>query len=994
MRARGFAVGLILLSLGSQAKAGTIGNWFEDRFDRRVGVSEIDTNDLELLYYDPQETYLTPYVARAYENALHAHEKRFDWTPWERPTIYLEDLMDYGNAAARSVPNDGVNFEIGPNSTIFETFTAGERFFTLMNHELLHVATLDDWNARDAGWRNFLHGKPNWSGDHPESIVFNYMATPRANAPRWWREGSAVYFETWMSGGLGRSQGGYDEMVFRAMVRDKAKFFDPLGLESYGSSIDFQVGANEYLYGERFFTYLAYAYSPEKVIQWLKRDNDSYASYADQFEKVFGKPLDEGWADWVAFEHQFQSENLKALAKYPVTPEQKLTAQPLGSVSKSYYDPKADSLIGGYRIPGVLASISEISLKGGHIRHIADITAPALYRVTSLAYDPSTRTAWYTTRNNALTDLRQLDVNSGDSKLLIPLARISELAFNRADRSLWGLRSQNGLMTLVRLSAPYTQGNDVHTFDYGEVPSDLDFSSDGRLLCMTVSEISGDQFIAVYRLDDIANGVGKPMATLKLEGSFPEGGTFSKDGRYVYATAYYTGVSNVFRLDLSTGKTDAVSNATTGYFRPIALDDGSLIVFEYTGHGFLPVRIDPKPVTDLGTIKFLGTETVAKFPVIKTYAVGSPAKVPIDEMITERTVYVPQREIKLDATYPVVQGYKGHAGIGWYANFEDPLGFNQLEALISVSPAGDIKPWELLHADVSYRTLYWHLRYWHNEANFYDLFGPTDRSRKGDAILGGYKEVLIWNLPEELDLNVDVGLFTGLDTLPGAQNVHGSDKQIAEQKIGLKYTNTAHSLGSVDYEAGYLWDVEAINDYARYQDMPKLHGGFDFGFPLPWWNHSSVWLYSAAGMAWGASTNVLNDYYFGAFGNNYVDNKEIKRYRDYDSFPGFKIDEIGARDFLKGTLEWNLPPIRFEEIGTPAYYLGSIRTALFGGALWANPGSTPDNEHVLEDVGLQLDLNFTVDVNLPMTLSLGYAHGFGDQALHGREEIMASLKIL
>ena len=60
-----------------------------------------------------------------------------------------------------------------------------------------------------------------------------------------------------MGGGLGRAQGAYDEMVFRAMVRDNARFYDPLGLESEGTSVDFQVGANDYLYGTRFISYLA-----------------------------------------------------------------------------------------------------------------------------------------------------------------------------------------------------------------------------------------------------------------------------------------------------------------------------------------------------------------------------------------------------------------------------------------------------------------------------------------------------------------------------------------------------------------------------------------------------------------------------------------------------------------------------------------------------------------------------------------------------------------
>ena len=43
------------------------------------------------------------------------------------------------------------------------------------------------------------------------------------NSPRWYLEGSAVFMETWMAGGLGRAQGAYDEMVFRAMVRDAAE---------------------------------------------------------------------------------------------------------------------------------------------------------------------------------------------------------------------------------------------------------------------------------------------------------------------------------------------------------------------------------------------------------------------------------------------------------------------------------------------------------------------------------------------------------------------------------------------------------------------------------------------------------------------------------------------------------------------------------------------------------------------------------------------------
>ena len=88
----------------------------------------------------------------------------------------------------------------------------------------------------------------------------------------------------------------------------------------------------------------------------------------------------------------------------------------------------------------------------------------------------------------------------------------------------------------------------------------------------------------------------------------------------------------------------------------------------------------------------------------------------------------------------------------------------------------------------------------------------------------------------------------------------------------------------------------------------------------------------------------------------------------------------------------NLPPIRFEEIGTAAFFLSYARPALFGGAMLLH--SPEDRKYRLFDVGAQVDLGFTVVMRLPMVFSLGLAHGFGDKDIDGRTEFMASLKIL
>ena len=73
-----------------------------------IDLTTLETKDLDLLYFDPVQTYLTPYIARAYENALRFHEKKFGWKPWEPTTVLLKDFSDYGNAGARASPNNAV----------------------------------------------------------------------------------------------------------------------------------------------------------------------------------------------------------------------------------------------------------------------------------------------------------------------------------------------------------------------------------------------------------------------------------------------------------------------------------------------------------------------------------------------------------------------------------------------------------------------------------------------------------------------------------------------------------------------------------------------------------------------------------------------------------------------------------------------------------------------------------------------------------------------
>ena len=951
----------------------------------------LETEDLRLLYFDPLQTYLTPHAGRSFHNSLELQKSMFNWQPWEKTTVLLTDFRDYGNAGAGVVPNNLLQIDIAPLSRTHETMTASERMYMLFNHEMVHVATGDVWNQQDAWWRRVFLGKPAPVQAHPESILYFYLATPRDANPRWYAEGSAVFMETWMSGGLGRAQGAFDEMVFRAMVRDDAHFYSNLGLVSEGTRVDFMVGVNAYLYGTRFFSYLAYEHSPEQVIEWLSRDADSERYYASQFRKVFGLTLEDAWDDWIDWEHQFQQANLEKVRGHPLTPARRLVKRGVGSISRSFVDPETRSLVGAFRYPGVVGHIGMMSLEDGMIDRLHDVKGPMLYRVTSTAFDPDSRTLFFTEDNSEYRDVVALDLETGKRRMLLKDARIGELVFDRSDRSLWGLRHLDGYVTLVNIPHPYDEWEQVFTWEYGQVLYEMDVSHDGELLSASMGEVNGDQFLRVFRTADLQDQNAESIAELNVGTAVPEGFVFSPDDRYLYGSSYYTGVSNIFRYEIATGELEAVSNAETGFFRPLPLDDGSLLVYEFTGEGFVPSIIDPVPLDDLSAITFLGSEIAKKHPVVRDWAVGSPRKVPLDDLITHRGKYVPRKEIKLSSGYPIIQGYRDTFALGYNLNLRDPVGLNKLTINASYSLDSSLPSSERLHADIEYEALNWRFRYWHNTADFYDLFGPTKRARKGDAFIAGYSKALIFDGPRRLNLDVDAAYYTGLDTLPNNQNVPTSFARLASGRAGLNYSHKRASLGAVDYEKGIGWDLVGYADYADSEFVPKIRAGLDLGFALPI-RHSSIWLYNSAGLSGGDRDNSLANWYFGSFGNNYVDDGDVKRYRKYYSFPGFDIDSIDGQDFAKSVLEWNLPPITFKEVGTPSFYLTWIRTALFAGALVTDMGNSRYRE-TYYSIGAQADLHFTVVHRFPMKLSFGYAQGYieGDKY---DTEWMISLKIL
>src|SRR5439155_18536442 len=169
-----------------------------------------------------------------------------------------------------------------------------------------------------------------------------------------------------------------------------------------------------------------------------------------------------------------------------------------------------------------------------------------------------------------------------------------------------------------RIPHPYTEWQRIFSWPYGTVVYDLDVSPDGSRLAASFGEISGKQGVRVLATDRVQSGDMTPVAQFDFGNSVPNGFVFSPDGRFLYGSSYYTGASNIFRYDLQEQKLDAVTNAETGFFRPLPLGADSLIVFRYSGAGFVPARIQARLLEDVSAITFLGERVAEEHPIVKS----------------------------------------------------------------------------------------------------------------------------------------------------------------------------------------------------------------------------------------------------------------------------------------------------------------------------------------------------------------------------------------
>ncbi len=930
-----------------------------------------ESQHFKVIYKQP-DSVLVPHLLASGENALSELTKIFNIEPSEKIIINPYDAYDYGFGSTTTVPEDFIRIEIEPLEPGYENIPYNERFQWILSHELVHVLVDDEaTNVEKTARKVFSKVAPEKT--QPETILYSLLTSYERYTPRWHQEGIAVFMETWLSGGYGRTLGNFDEMYFRSMVYEKKEFPGYLSLDTKYYNRSFLLETLFYLYGTRFDSYLAIKYGADKLIDWYRvKDNDFYFGFRSKFKDDYGISLSDAWDDFIEYEKNFQEKNINKLESYPLTSLREISEKPTGWVTHPYIDATGQYIYFGFHRPDHLAGIKRINLRTSDQSEIASLPTPSYISVASTAFDKSRGLFFYTTNNNQLyRDIWVLDTKTGDSRELFKDYRIGDLTVSPITHELWGLRHSGGGVALAHSNYPYNKIDPVVDFNIGDDLFDLSVSPSGKFMAAVYHKSNGQQLLILIDLDKLKAGEPFQFKTITESGT-PENPSWSPDEKYIYWNAYTNGVSNIYRTDLSNNKVEAFSHTITGLFNPIYVSADSLFAFEFTAAGFRPVMIPNKPAVHLPAINYLGQEIIDRNPQVLNWGLKPANDDEYKLSLSGEEDYNAIGNLKINTMIPVITGFQSQKVLGFFSHISDPMLIHDITLEFGISPFNTNSDLAMLHFKGKYEyKKKFDIGIEYNAPDFYDLLNDRKRGMIGTKISLSNTNYWLYDNPHKIMQKTEIDLYTGVKSI-NDNLVKVSQPNFVTASTNINSKDLRRSIGSVDFESGNEFNF-TLNSF--FSNFTKPDAAAEAHIE---WDNYSTWIstHNVLHFKIGLGYNFQNDnlaqahYFFGGFGNRSFEDAEfVKQYRDLFRLPGLPIYSLVTDKFGKLMLENNFPPIRFGGVGIFQHFIDYIDMSVYSSALAAETS----NLNYWGDLGIQANLVFKHWFNLESTFSAGVA---------------------
>jgi len=969
---------------------------------------EYSRDDATVIFFNKNLSQNIPHLIRKYEEAkaLHTGIWNVDTVGKARiqpPMIMVSDWGDDGNAGVCSIPKNLISVEMSPMNFSYFINPSVERYHHLFSHEYTHVVMSDKTASADRFWRSALGGKFMVDAQHPFAALWSFLGDPRWYVPRWYQEGIATFMETWLGGGVGRALGGYDEMYFRSLIASNQPLYSVVGIETGGSTADFQAGASAYLYGTRFVNYLEYQYGLDKLLAFYNRTEDSKALFNKQFKSVYGAGLREVWDNWREFESVHQKEQLSSLEEYPITQTEAMSEKTLGSMSPLVLDEENNCAYTAVNYPGAYAHIARIDLSTYERTKLQKIDGPRMYQTSYLALDKKNQRLIWTTQNSKFRGLTIYDINKKKVVKKLKFQRMSCIVYDNARDYMYALLTNEGKVYLCRYDSEFEDREFLYSFPFGLSVFDLDVSHDGKYVTATTSGENGEQSLIRFDVEKLESAqLG--YETLYTAEDFNLGlFRFAPGDSVMVGSSYYTGVSNVWSLDLKTKELSMLTNTRIGMFSPSVLEDGRMIALEFDKDGMKPVYFTPQKIDDANAVEMLGQKAyLAHSEELENLSV-SKVKAPdisFGEVYDSIKVYKPLERLRFTGAFPEIAGFRDKGAwnnvtpvLGYHFIFQDPLGINTLKLTAGLSPWSGNDPVNQYHLQVDWKYKFWSARAAWNPTSFYDLVGPVQSSRKGWQVSVSYDGTFSVLTPVVHSYGGQVAAFGMMDALPMYQEIETSDiTSFQTASAYYQYSKTRMSLGGVTPEMGIEAGASAYTYLAGGRLYPSVEANLDYGFLVPIMRNTCMWLRSAVGQNFGETGSIFGNSYFGGFGNNWIDYRPANRYRSTSRFAGKSIDSIKGHSYARLMAELSLQPIRYNNVGFINLYPTYTQFNLFSTGLLTDSWEKNIATQAYVNVGIQVNTEVVLFKFMKTTWSIGYARAFNPDGTN-QGDFLISLKL-
>jgi Tol biopolymer transport system component len=470
----------------------------------------------------------------------------------------VADHTDIVNDYASPLPKRTIIIYPAQNAGDRNNF--GDWLDEVLVHEYTHILQMDMQSGIPAGFNS----------------LFGRIFLPNIFQPLNQIEGLAVYSETRYTG-FGRNRSALTEGMLRSAV-DERKW---VPLDRVGVASPCWPRDASYIYGGKFYEYLADKYGPKKLALYQRKHSNLVIPFMQNMpaKSVFGKSFSDLWTQWRSDAFKRYSAQAESLKGQGLTDFRHLTDDGFDKTFLSS-SPDGKSLAYADRNSHRRSSLKLYDIGSGKYRTIDQGIFLGSMQFSSdgryLAYGKMEYSGF---GENLYGDIYIYDTVNRKTERITRCLRARDPAFSRDGKMLYFVASSMDQNALAVLDLKTKQVESLTELDESQLFSHPSVSPNGEKIALAVWQDGGYQDIYLY---DIAKKEWRALMADKAQDITP---AWSGDGKYLYFASDRSGVWNIFKYDLQTAAMSRVTNVIGGAFNP-AVCDANVYFLSLSSRGF------------------------------------------------------------------------------------------------------------------------------------------------------------------------------------------------------------------------------------------------------------------------------------------------------------------------------------------------------------------------------------------------------------------------